>query len=129
MRVRSFAGGPFMARRVRRAVPGSNEAQTKGRVDMLGPFVQFFVRAHILVAASGGPPKIDVEATCRASEKDLRAIFGSELQQTIDACVKQESAAFEQIKKNWATYPAAAKMLCVQPRVYSPSYVEWLTCF
>jgi hypothetical protein len=96
---------------------------------MLGPFVQFVVGAHIVMAASGGPPRVDIDATCRASEKDLIAMFGSAVQATIEACVKQENDALEQIKKNWATYPADAKTLCVQPGVYSPSYVEWLTCF
>jgi hypothetical protein len=25
-------------------------------------------------------------------------------------------------------YPMTAKQLCVQPKIYLPSYVEWLTC-
>jgi hypothetical protein len=80
-----------------------------------------------MVAASG-PPTVDVQATCRASEKDLVALFGTSVKETTDQCVKQENDARERIKKDWATYSPAAKQLCVQPRVYAPSYVEWLTC-
>jgi len=95
---------------------------------MLGPIVPLFVGTQILMTASSGPPTIDANATCRASEKDLVATFGSSVKDVTAQCVKQEHDALEKIKKDWATYPAAARELCVQPRVYSPSYVEWLTC-
>jgi len=96
---------------------------------MPGPFVPFVLGTHILlVAASGGPPQADIQATCRDSERDLLAAFGNTITGTAEQCVKQENEALEVIKKNWATYGADAKVLCVQSGVYSPSYVEWLTC-
>src|SRR5262245_20886357 len=119
---------PIHSRHVRQASSGLNEAKTKGRGDMLGPFVQFFVGTQILLVAASGPPTINIEATCQASEKDLLATFGTSVKDVTVQCVKQENDALETIKKNWATYPAAAKTLCVQPGVYSASYVEWLTC-
>jgi len=95
---------------------------------MPGPFVPLVLGAEILMVASSGPPTVNIQATCRASEMAIIEAFGSDLV-TFDQCVSQQNAALEQIKKDWATYPAAAKTLCVQTRVYSPSYVEWLTCF
>jgi hypothetical protein len=96
---------------------------------MLGPFVPLFVGAHILLVASNEPPKIDAEATCRASENEVMRLFSASPGVTYNSCVRQENEALELIKKNWASYPATAKTHCVQPGVYMPSYVEWLTCF
>jgi hypothetical protein len=83
----------------------------------------------MLLVASNEPPKIDAEATCRASENEIMKLFGSSVGITYNSCVRQENEALELIKKSWASYTAAAKAHCVQPGVYMPSYVEWLTCF
>jgi hypothetical protein len=96
---------------------------------MLGPFVPLAVGAHILLAASNGPPTIDADATCRASENEVMKLFSLSPGITYNSCIRQENEALELIKKNWASYPATAKTHCVQPGVYMPSYVEWLTCF
>jgi hypothetical protein len=114
---------------MRRAVPGMKNLDDR-EVDMLGPFTPLVVGAHIIMAASSsGPPKINVEATCQASEKELIKLFGSGTSLTFDGCVRQQNEAREQLEKNWATYPAAARAHCVQPKAYLPSYVEWLSCF
>jgi hypothetical protein len=42
--------------------------------------------------------------------------------------MRQEQTDQAQIVKDWASYLAADKTHCVQPKVYMPSYVEWLTC-
>jgi hypothetical protein len=94
---------------------------------MLGPLIPFVVGTQILMVAVSEPPRIEVQAICRASEKELAAAFGNSINVTVDQCVNAQNEALERMKKNWATYPMAAK-LCVQPRVYLPSYVEWLTC-
>jgi hypothetical protein len=96
---------------------------------MLGPFVPLVVGTHILMVASSGPPKVDIRATCQTSVDEITKVFRDTAGQTIESCLKQQNDAFEQIEKNWATYPAAAKTHCVQPGGYMPSYVEWLTCF
>jgi hypothetical protein len=95
---------------------------------MLGPLLPFVVGTQILMVAASGPPKANIEQTCEAAEKDLGEIFGGNVRTTLDQCVRQENEAFEQIKKDWAKYPADSRQLCVQPQVYSPSYIEWLTC-
>jgi hypothetical protein len=97
---------------------------------MLGPFVPLMIGTQLLmVAAAGGPPKVDIAATCRTSEREITKLFGSSTMMTYDGCMRQQNEAFEQIEKNWTTYPAGDRAHCVQARAYMPSYVEWLTCF
>jgi hypothetical protein len=81
------------------------------------------------MVASSGPPKVDIRATCQTSVNAVLSLFGNSVQESVDGCMRQQNDAFEKIEKNWATYPAAAKGHCVQPGVYMPSYIEWLTCF
>jgi hypothetical protein len=82
----------------------------------------------VLAAGPGGLPAIDVRKSCEASEKSLVEIFGRENRITVDSCLKQEQGARQTIIDNWATYLAADKQRCLDPKVYLPSYVEWLTC-
>jgi len=84
--------------------------------------------ASVLAAEPGGPPAIDVRKSCQASEKSLVEIFGRENRITVDSCLKQEQGARQSIIDNWATYLAADRQRCLDPKVYLPSYVEWLTC-
>jgi hypothetical protein len=81
---------------------------------------------YLLLAASAGPPGIDIHKTCRESERAITAIFDNSNAATFENCMRQEQTDQAQIV--WATYPAADKTHCVQPKVYMPSYVEWLTC-
>jgi len=96
---------------------------------MPGPFAPLVVGVHILMVASNGPPTVDIRATCQISVNAVLTTFGSTFTETLDSCMQQQNAALEQIKKNWATYSAIAKDHCIQPNVYLPSYIEWLTCF
>src|SRR5262249_28884355 len=95
---------------------------------MPGPFVPLVVGVHVLMVASSGPPTVDIRSTCATSINSVVSLGGT-YSETLDSCLKQQNAALEQIKKNWATYPAAAKDHCIQPSGYMPSYIEWLTCF
>src|SRR3954452_7726579 len=82
----------------------------------------------VLAAASGGPPKINIEATCRTSEIEIKKIFGDDTTVTTSGCLMQENAALDELAKTWSTFSSADTASCVQPRSYMPSYVEWLTC-
>jgi hypothetical protein len=42
--------------------------------------------------------------------------------------MKQEELARVQMDKDWTKYPAKDRDECINPKQYSPSYVEWLTC-
>src|SRR5262245_17417806 len=95
---------------------------------MPGPFVPLVLSANVFFAAASGVPKINVEATCRASEQELLKLFGDTTIVTFESCMRQETDALERIEKDWANYPASAKTLCVQTKSYMPSYVEWHTC-
>jgi len=79
-------------------------------------------------AKDNGPPMIDIEKTCRANTHALATTMGGELNESFDACVADEKMAREQITKDWAGYPAAARAQCLQPDEYLPGYVEWLVC-
>jgi hypothetical protein len=90
------------------------------------------ISAAILVAATalakdGGLPKLNTEAGCRASEKAVATATGT-TSDTLGSCMSDEKEARKQLEKNWATYPASDKARCIQPKEYTPGYVEWLTC-
>ena len=67
------------------------------------------ILAPTLVSAadSGGPPRVDIRATCRAAERDIKKLFGNDTLVTFDACLNQENNALARLVKDWATYPAA----------------------
>jgi hypothetical protein len=95
---------------------------------MLIPSPPIAMAFYVLVEAVGGTPTIDVEATCRASERATAAEIGEPARANVDNCLRQEQAARDQLNKGWADYAVADKAQCVQPTSYLPSYVEWLTC-
>jgi hypothetical protein len=76
----------------------------------------------------GGPPKIDIEKTCRENVGALSTTLGSEIRQDTNICMTDERDARDQLVKNWSRYPALAKEQCVKPQEYLPGYVEWLSC-
>src|SRR5215831_11471512 len=71
-----------------------------------------------------GPPTIDVQRTCRENIGALRSLLGADILQTQDVCVSDEQNARDQLVMEWASYPALAKSLCIQPQEYLPGYVE-----
>ena len=96
---------------------------------MFLPFAPIFVGMHVLVATTGDVPRVDIQKTCRASEKTIKEVFGNtSMGSTFENCMEQEKANLEQLLKDWGTYPAAAKAQCVQPSAYMANYTEWLTC-
>ena len=96
---------------------------------MLSRLIPFALGFHVIAAAADGAPAIDFQATCRASVKAVVEAVGNTTAVTLEVCIKQEESARIQMDKDWATYPAEDKEGCVHPKQYSPSYVEWLTCF
>jgi hypothetical protein len=85
------------------------------------------VAASAALAKDSGPPKLDIEKACHASEKAVSAIFSL----TFDifaSCMSDEADARAKLETNWASYPTANRARCIQPKEYLPGYVEWLTC-
>ena len=49
-------------------------------------------------------------------------------QNDVQICLETENKARQQLLKDWSTFQASDRAGCIQPNVYLPSYVEWLTC-
>jgi hypothetical protein len=88
-------------------------------------FVPVALASHVLVAAAGGLPGIDIQKSCRESSD---ALYGDATANVFDSCVEDEKNAGAELAKNWTTFPAGDKARCVHAAIYLPSYVEWLTC-
>ena len=81
-------------------------------------------------AAQAQVPTINLQETCKAASGVMLALMGgSTSTNDLQICIDSENKAREQIIKGWGTYDASDRADCIQPRVYLPSYVEWLTCF
>ena len=83
---------------------------------------------HVLAAAAQGLPSINVEISCRASAKAVAEALGENTVATVENCMNQENAARAQILKKWDTFVLAERTQCINPKIYMPSYVEWLSC-
>ena len=94
---------------------------------MFLPFAPLVLGSQLVIAVADGVPTIDIQKTCKAAAV---VTAGPSAQTDIDNCVSSEQKARDQLVKDWAQYAAADKTRCVQagPRVYLPSYIEWLTC-
>jgi hypothetical protein len=90
-------------------------------------FTPIFLWSQLVTAVANGVPTIDVQKTCRAAAS---VTSSTTTQRDIDICVSSEQKAREQMVKDWSQYATGDKARCVQagPKVYLPSYVEWLTC-
>jgi hypothetical protein len=91
------------------------------------PFVPIFLGSQLLTVVADGVPTIDVQKTCRAAASVTSSVTS---QRDVEICASSEQKAREQMVKDWSQYAAGDKVRCVQagPKVYLPSYVEWLTC-
>jgi hypothetical protein len=91
------------------------------------PFVPIFLGSQLLTAVADGVPTIDVQKTCRAAANVTSNVTS---QRDVEICASSEQKAREQMVKDWSQYAASDKVRCVQagPKVYLPSYIEWLTC-
>jgi len=80
--------------------------------------------SHIVLAADG-PPKFDVERTCRPA-----AAAGVLPGRDSSACQNDEKGARDKLQQEWAQFSATQRNQCAGfARLGSaPSYVELLTC-
>lgn len=77
--------------------------------------------------ADDGPPKLDVEGTCKSAERVQRTLSDNADK---NACLNSERSAEADLKKRWGEFPAAAKRQCTAQFQAGgfPSYVELITC-
>jgi hypothetical protein len=77
------------------------------------------------VAFAADVPRLDVAGACRAAA-------GADLGMKYDAdrCLKSENEARDQLRAQWANFPAADRSLCTQTATMggTASYVELITC-
>ena len=93
------------------------------------PFLPILLGSHLLTVAAADVPSIDIRKTCQAAAGAMNELMtGSTAQHPVNLCLSSEQTAREQLTKQWATFSSAEKAQCVQPSVYLPSYIEWLTC-
>ena len=94
---------------------------------MFLPFAPLVLGSQLVIAVADGVPTIDIQKTCKAAAV---VTAGPSAQTDINICESSEQKARDHLVKDWAQYAAADKTRCVQsgPRVYLPSYIEWLTC-
>jgi hypothetical protein len=77
------------------------------------------------MALAADVPRLDVAGACRAA---VGADPG--IKYDADRCLKSENEARDQLKTQWANFPAADRSLCTQTATMggTASYVELITC-
>ena len=69
---------------------------------MIVSFLPYVSSVYMLAAtAADGPPRIDIELTCRIAESEIVKLFGESTVVKLDGCLHQENEAHEQMLKNW----------------------------
>ena len=80
-------------------------------------------------AKDDGLPTIDFRKNCGVRAKAIADMMGDKQTTiTFDSCVKSEQAAKDALIAAWKDIPASYKTFCISPKVYSPSYTEWISC-
>ena len=83
--------------------------------------------SQLVVAVANGVPVFDVARTCKL---DLAAAAGLSDTQSVEACVRDEKRAQQQLGSQWSKYPASSKAQCIPLESVggTPSYVSLQTC-
>src|SRR3954464_2976842 len=86
--------------------------------------------ASVAVAQDNDFPTIDLQARCRTSVKATQEMLGnySNTADNLASCMQSEQASRDAISAIWKDIPDSYKASCIEPRAYSPSYIEWIAC-
>ena len=76
--------------------------------------------------AANSLPTVSVESICRDAPE---AALSESKAAAYQNCLHEEIAARDQLRQNWARYPAHARATCAEPPGVQISYVELQTCF
>jgi len=90
---------------------------------MANPFLAVPIALHLIAAASGGVPTLDVRPSCLAAAK--AEITTTDRMQT---CMADEQSARDQLVKTWTKFNSADRVACVSTMDFEPTYTELLTC-
>jgi hypothetical protein len=77
------------------------------------------------IAAADSLPTASISSICRDAQA---AALPESKAAAYDSCVRDERAAFNELRQKWARYPAAARISCAEPSGVPVSYVELQTC-
>ena len=91
---------------------------------MANPFLAVPLALHLIAAASGGVPTLDVRPSCLAAAK-------AEITTTdrLQTCMADEQSAHDQLVKTWTKFNGADRAACVSTMMdFEPTYTELLTC-
>jgi hypothetical protein len=80
------------------------------------------------LARAQSVPTVNIDATCRAASVVTVSLLGSTGTNDFQVCMDGENRARETIIKDWSKYTDSDRVGCIQPNVYLPTYIEWLTC-
>jgi hypothetical protein len=92
---------------------------------IIAGLVSLTLSSGLLVPIADGPPRYDIEQTCRNAGEP--AVAGRPPNQ---ACRDDERKAETTLQQRWSQYPAATRVTCVEGTGLGgpPSYVQVLTC-
>lgn len=87
------------------------------------------VSLEVLTPISDTVPKLNVEATCKASVEADKAM-GLALPQSFDKCMSDENSARQQLDPIWLSYSPSIRAECEGEATDAgeASYVDLLTC-
>jgi hypothetical protein len=74
-------------------------------------------------------PTVNIQKTCRTAATAMVSLGSPGAGRDEEICLKSENDARERMIKDWSSFEASDRKDCIQPNVYLPSYIEWLTCF
>jgi hypothetical protein len=104
---------------------GHNKVAFKhGTRVMANLFLAVPIALHLIAAASGGVPTLDVRPSCLAAAK-------AEITTTdrLQTCMADEQSAHDQLVKTWTKFNGADRVACVSTMMdFEPTYTELLTC-
>jgi hypothetical protein len=84
--------------------------------------------ATACLAEKARVPKIDFHKICREIDTATQGFYSRGSEGTVSSCIASEREAHDQIVKEWHSFPASARSLCIKPDQYHPTYLHWLTC-
>src|SRR5262245_5220003 len=82
--------------------------------------------ASAISARDAGVPKINLQQRCEDSKRAM-ATLGLDTD-SFDLCMKAERDALAKLNEAWNDISQSIKSQCVDPRGFSPSYIEWQSC-
>lgn len=93
---------------------------------MMIPLPAMVIGAHLAFTIADTVPRLNVEPSCRMSAGGTAGL----MQQTVEACRKDEQDAHDQLVREWASFAPRDRATCVGlSKVGSDAtYTEVLTC-